>query len=248
MPDCAGRLRAVLARIREAERRFQRPPGAVALVAVSKGQPAALIAAAAGAGQHQFGESYLQEALEKMNKLEDLEVDWHFIGPVQTNKTRRIAERFAWVHSVDRLKIAQRLSEQRPAGLPPLNICLQVNISAEPGKHGLTSATLEPVAQAVAGLPGVRLRGLMAIPAPSAELAEQRRPFARLRELQERLNGRGFALDTLSMGMSADLEAAIAEGATLVRVGTAIFGPRPLKEDGLPEEPAFEPPRHRRHS
>jgi len=226
MANPAAGVNAVLARIRAAERRFQRPPGAVTLVAVSKKQPATAIAAAAAAGQRHFGESYLQEALEKMQTLAHLPLTWHFIGPIQSNKTRRLAEQFAWAHSVDRLKIAQRLSEQRPADLPPLNICLQVNISSEASKSGLAVADLAGVAQTVAQLPRLRLRGLMAVPVSSSGLVEQRRPFAQLRRLQEALCTQGLALDTLSMGMSADLEAAIAEGATLVRVGEAIFGPR----------------------
>ena len=227
MPSPAENLNAVLARIREAEHRAQRPPGSVTLLAVSKGQPAALIAAVAAARQHCFGESYLQEALDKMAALRELGLEWHFIGPVQANKTRGIAEHFSWVHSVDRWKIAQRLSEQRPTPLPPLNVCLQVNISQESSKHGLSMTELLPLARMVAGLPRLCLRGLMAIPAPSTGFAAQRRPFARLRELQEELIASGIPLDTLSMGMSDDLEAAIVEGATLVRVGTAIFGPRP---------------------
>ncbi len=222
----AENLTAVLARVREAERLFQRLPGSVTLLAVSKTESPALIAAVAAAGQRYFGESYLQEALAKMAALHDLDLDWHFIGPVQANKTRGIAEHFSWVHSVDRLKIAQRLNEQRPTWLPPLNICLQVNLSEEPSKHGLSIAELRPVARAVASLPRLCLRGLMTMPAPATGFAAQRRPFARLRELQEELVAGGMALDTLSMGMSTDLEAAIAAGATLVRVGTAIFGPR----------------------
>lgn len=226
MVDPIERLNAVLSRINEAERRCQRLPGSVTLLAVSKTKPAHAIAMVAAAGQRHFGENYLQEALAKIEALKALNLDWHFIGPIQSNKTRRIAENFNWVHSVERLKIAQRLSEQRPANLPLLNICLQVNISEEVSKHGLSIAELDKVAHAVASLPRLRLRGLMAIPAPSSEFAAQRAPYARLRELQEKLVARGIPLDTLSMGMSDDLEAAIAEGATLVRVGTAIFGPR----------------------
>lgn len=225
--DYAARLHAVLDRIRAAEQRFQRPPGAVRLLAVGKTQPAAAIAALAAAGQRDFGENYFQEALDKMAELATLDLEWHFIGPMQANKTRGIAEHFAWVHSVDRLKIAERLSAQRPDHLPPLNVCLQVNIDREPTKHGLDEADLAEVARAVATLPRLRLRGLMAIPAPATEFAAQRRSFARLRELRERLAGAGLMLDTLSAGMSDDLEAAIAEGATLVRIGTALFGPRP---------------------
>lgn len=225
--DYAARLHAVLSRIRAAEQRFQRPPGAVRLLAVGKTQPAAAIAALAAAGQRDFGENYFQEALDKMTELATLELEWHFIGPMQANKTRGIAEHFAWVHSVDRLKIAERLSAQRPDHLPPLNVCLQVNIDREPTKHGLDEAELAEVAHAVATLPRLRLRGLMAIPAPAAEFTAQRRPFAQLRKLRERLADAGLVLDTLSAGMSDDLEAAIAEGATLVRIGTALFGSRP---------------------
>ena len=226
MSDPAAGVRAVLDRIRQAEQRFRRPQGSVSLLAVSKGQPAAAVAAAAAAGQRLFGESYLQEAFGKMLALAPLALEWHFIGPVQSNKTRGIAERFAWVHSVDRLRIARRLSEQRPAALPPLNICLQVNVSGEVSKSGLHPDEVADIARQVAALPGLRLRGLMTIPAPGGDFAAQREPFARLRRLQERLIGEGLALDTLSMGMTDDLEAAIAEGATLVRIGTAIFGPR----------------------
>lgn len=225
--DFVVRLEAVLARIRAAEVRFGRPSGAVGLVAVSKTRPAADIAAVAAAGQRRFGENYWQEAADKLPALAAFDLEWHFIGPLQANKTRSIAEQFAWVHSVDRLKIAERLSEQRPSALPPLNVCLQVNVSGEPSKHGLDEGALPAIAHAVAALPGLRLRGLMAIPAPATDFAEQRRPFARLRELQNSLIGAELALDTLSMGMSDDLEAAIAEGSTLVRVGTAIFGLRP---------------------
>lgn len=224
--DFAARLHAVLARIRAAEQRFQRPPGSVRLLAASKTQSPAAIAAIAAAGQTCFGENYVQEALDKMVELATLDLEWHFIGPIQANKTRGIAEHFAWVHGVDRLKIAERLSAQRPDHLPPLNVCLQVNIDREPTKHGLDESAVAEVARAVAALPRLRLRGLMAIPAPAADFAAQRRPLARLRELWERLNAGGLALDTLSMGMTDDLEAAIAEGATLVRVGTALFGPR----------------------
>lgn len=222
--DFAARFQTVLARIRAAERQFQRPPGSVELLAVSKTQPASAVAALAALGQRHFGENYLQEALDKMAELAALDLEWHFIGPIQANKTRSIAEHFAWVHSVDRLKIAERLNAQRPDDLPPLNVCLEVNIDREPSKHGFDERELADIAQAVAALPRLRLRGLMAIPAPTADFTAQRLPFARLREWQERLQMAG--LDTLSMGMSDDLEAAIAEGATLVRIGTALFGPR----------------------
>jgi len=224
--DFVVRRQSLLARIRAAEQRHHRPSGSVQLLAVSKTQPVAAIAALAAAGQTAFGENYAQEALDKIAALATLGLEWHFIGPLQANKTRAVAERFAWVHSVDRLKIAERLSVQRPIELPPLNICLQVNIDREPAKHGLDPGGVATVAQAVTDLPRLRLRGLMAIPAPVADFAAQRRPLARLRELQESLNSAGLALDTLSMGMSDDLEAAIAEGATWVRIGTALFGPR----------------------
>ncbi|HCB12307.1 MAG TPA: YggS family pyridoxal phosphate-dependent enzyme [Gammaproteobacteria bacterium] len=224
--DFANRWQTVLTRIRDTEQRFQRPPDSVQLLAVSKTHPATAIAALAAAGQRRFGENYLQEALDKMAELKALNLEWHFIGPIQANKTRSIAEHFSWVHSVDRLKIAERLNAQRPAALPPLNICLEVNIDREPSKHGLDESQITEVAQAAAALPRLRLRGLMAIPAPASDFERQRQPFARLRELRDRLNAAGLALDTLSIGMSDDLEAAIAEGATLVRIGTALFGPR----------------------
>ena len=222
--DFAARFQTVLARIRAAERQFQRSPGSVGLLAVSKTHPASAVATLAALGQRHFGENYLQEALDKIADLAALDLEWHFIGPIQANKTRSIAEHFAWVHSLDRLKIAERLNAQRPDDLPPLNVCLEVNIDREPSKHGFDERELADIAQAVAALPRLRLRGLMAIPAPAADFAAQRLPFARLRDWQERLQMAG--LDTLSMGMSDDLEAAIAEGATLVRIGTALFGPR----------------------
>lgn len=224
--DCANRLGIVQERIRNAEQRFQRPLGATRLLAVSKTWPASAVAALAAVGQSCFGENYVQEAVVKQAELTTLNLEWHFIGPIQTNKTRAIAEHFAWVHSVDRLKIAERLSAQRPPGLGPLNICLQVNLDHEATKHGCDPAETADLAAAIAQLPGLRLRGLMAIPAPQPDFAEQRRAFAQLRQLGESLRAAGLALDTLSMGMSADLEAAIAEGATLVRIGTALFGSR----------------------
>lgn len=230
LDNLSARLAAVNDAIRTAAARHGRPAGAVTLLAVSKTQPAQAIRAAAAAGQYRFGENYLQEALAKMADLADLDLEWHFIGPLQSNKTRPVAEHFAWVHSVDRLKLAERLSAQRPAGLPPLNVCLQVNISAETSKSGCTPEELPALARAVAALPGLKLRGLMAIPAPAEGLEAQRLPLRRLREALEQLNAEGLGLDTLSMGMSDDLEAAIAEGATLVRVGSAIFGARPAKQ------------------
>ncbi len=202
------------------------PHSPVTLVAVSKTRPAGELREAFEAGVSEFGESYLNEALEKVEALADLPITWHFIGPIQSNKTRPIAAHFDWVHSVDREKIARRLDEQRPEELPPLNICLQVNISGEESKSGVTPGQLPALAAAVAQLPRLRLRGLMAIPARSPDPAVQRRAFARLRELYEALRQQYPQLDTLSMGMSGDYESAILEGSTLVRVGTAIFGRR----------------------
>jgi pyridoxal phosphate enzyme (YggS family) len=198
------------------------------LLAVSKLHPAQAVREALAAGQSAFGENYVQEALDKMAALADLRaaIEWHLIGPLQSNKTRAVAEAFDWVHSVDRLKIAQRLSDQRPAHLPPLNICLQINISGEASKSGLSPAEVSEIAPAVAALPRLRLRGLMSIPEPLHGPEAQRAPHRALRRLQDDLNRQGLALDTLSMGMSDDLEAAIAEGSTMVRVGTAVFGPR----------------------
>ncbi|CAH1082262.1 YggS family pyridoxal phosphate-dependent enzyme [Candidatus Nitrotoga sp. 1052] len=198
----------------------------IELLAVSKGFSAVAVREAYQAGQRAFGESYIQEALDKIELLRDLPLQWHFIGPVQSNKTRAIATHFAWVHSVDRLKIAERLSAQRPASLPPLNVCIQVNVSGEDSKSGVAPGGLVELAQAVACLPQLKLRGLMAIPAPAEGLEAQRIPFAKLRELMQQINTQGLALDTLSMGMSHDFSAAILEGATIVRVGTAIFGER----------------------
>jgi len=229
LDNLPARLAAIRNTIQAAAAHHGRASDTVTLLAVSKTQPAQAIRAAAQAGQRLFGENYLQEALGKMADLADLDLEWHFIGPLQSNKTRPVAEYFAWVHSVDRLKLAERLSAQRPEGLPPLNVCLQVNISAEASKSGCTLEDLPALARAVASLPHLRLRGLMAIPAPAEGLEAQRLPFRRLREALERLNAEGLNLDTLSMGMSDDLEAAIAEGATLVRIGSAIFGARPSK-------------------
>ncbi|MEM9403667.1 MAG: YggS family pyridoxal phosphate-dependent enzyme [Pseudomonadota bacterium] len=199
---------------------------AVTLLAVSKRKPASAVRLLAEAGQRDFGENQLQEALVKQAELTDLDLTWHFIGSVQSNKTRAIAEHFDWVHAVDRLKIAQRLSDQRPAELGALNICLQVNIDDEGSKSGLPPDDLPALANACAALPGLRLRGLMCLPAIRDDELEQRAPFARLRELSEALNANGHTFDTLSMGMSGDYPAAIAEGATIVRIGTALFGAR----------------------
>jgi pyridoxal phosphate enzyme (YggS family) len=211
--------------MRWAEQAAGRPEGSARLIAVSKAQPVEAVVAAYRQGQREFGESYLQEALSKQDRLAHFDIGWHFIGPIQSNKTRPIAARFAWVHGIDRLKIAERLDEQRPAGLPPLNVCIQVNVSGEASKSGVAPGELPALAAEVAGLPRLRLRGLMAVPAPASELAAQRAPFRALREALASLAE--YGLDTLSMGMSDDLEAAVLEGATWVRIGTALFGSRP---------------------
>jgi pyridoxal phosphate enzyme (YggS family) len=232
----AANLQAVHLQIARAASEAGRAPDAIRLLAVSKTFDADAVLQAWRAGQLAFGESYLQEALAKIAAVDAaialagktaLAAEWHFIGPVQSNKTRPIAENFAWVHSVEREKIARRLSEQRPAHLPPLNLCLQINISGEASKSGAAFEEAEDIAKAIAALPHIRLRGLMAIPAPSDDPARQRAAYRPLRELFARLNAQGMALDTLSMGMSDDLAAAVAEGATMVRIGSAIFGSRP---------------------
>ena len=223
MSTIADNIGLVSQRIRAAAQAVQRDESSVHLLAVSKTKPAQAVREAYAAGMRDFGENYLQEALGKQAELTDLPLSWHFIGPIQSNKTRAIAENFAWVHSVDRLKIAQRLSEQRPADLPPLNICIQVNVSGEASKSGCTPADLPALANAISALPRLKLRGLMAIPEPTEDRAAQDAAFATVRELQARLN---LPLDTLSMGMSHDLESAIAQGATWVRIGTALFGAR----------------------
>jgi hypothetical protein len=233
MTTIASNLQAVRNAIAKAVALAGRTPDDTVLLAVSKTFPPAAIRKAYHAGQTCFAESYLQEAVEKIAALHDLPIEWHFIGPVQSNKTRAIAENFAWVHSVDRWKIAERLSAQRPQNLPPLNVCLQVNVSGENSKGGVTPDEVADLAQAISKLPRIRLRGLMAIPAPSDDVAAQRPPFAQLRELRDQLNRQGLALDTLSMGMSHDFAAAIAEGATMVRVGSAIFGQRKYPQDEL---------------
>jgi pyridoxal phosphate enzyme (YggS family) len=228
MTTIGANLQAVRARIARAALAAGRDPESVVLVAVSKTWPAARIAEAYACGQRAFGENQVQEAVEKIGALAHLAgLEWHFIGPIQSNKTRPIAEHFQWVHSIEREKIAARLDAARPAHLPPLNVCIQVNVSGEASKSGVEPGGEAGLARFIDGLPRLRLRGLMAIPAPAADVAQQRRGFALLRKIKERLVASGHALDTLSMGMSDDLEAAVIEGATLVRVGTAVFGPRP---------------------
>lgn len=222
-----ARLARVRERIRRAEQASGRRPGSVALLAAGKAQPVDAVRALAGMGQRIFGENYVQEALERMDALADLDVEWHFIGALQSNKTRAVAARFAWVHTVDRLRIARRLNDQRPRALGPLNVCIEVNVDRESAKSGVAPEQVAELAREVAALPRLRLRGLMAIPAAREGERAQREPFRRLRELRDQVSESGIVLDTLSMGMSADLEAAIAEGATIVRIGTALFGPRP---------------------
>jgi PLP dependent protein len=228
MLPIAHNLVAVRTRIAQAAQAAQRDPASIRLLAVSKTFPADDVRAAFGAGQRAFGENYVQEALAKIEALADLrsEIEWHFIGPLQSNKTRPVAEHFDWVHSVDRLKIAQRLAEQRPANLAPLNVCLQVNVSGEASKSGVTPAETRALAREIAALPRLALRGLMSIPEPNEDVDAQRAAHRTLRQLFDTLRAEGLALDTLSMGMSADLEAAVLEGATIVRIGTAIFGAR----------------------
>ncbi|CAG2151751.1 hypothetical protein D3C81_1133480 [compost metagenome] len=228
MSVIAANLQAVLNDIAAAAQQAGRDPSGVTLLAVSKTVAPAIVRAAFQAGQAAFGENYVQEGLDKIAALADLRdrITWHFIGPLQSNKTRPVAEHFDWVHAIDRLKIAERLSAQRPAGMAPLQVCIQVNISDEASKSGVAPAEVLPLAQAIAALPNLRLRGLMAIPAPADDPDAQRRPFAALRGLLDQLRQSGLHVDTLSMGMSADMGAAIAEGATLVRIGTAIFGAR----------------------
>jgi len=226
-------LQLVQHRIANSAQAAGRDPASITLLAVSKTFDVQAVLAAAQAGQRAFGENYVQEAIDKIATTRDmrahnpdLQLEWHFIGPIQSNKTRQIAEHFDWVHSVDRLKIAQRLSEQRPAEMPPLQICLQVNVSGEATKSGLEPDELLELARAVVLLPNIRLRGLMAIPEPTEDVQQQRAAFAKLQLMQNDLQAVGIQTDTLSMGMSADMAAAIAEGATIVRIGTAIFGVR----------------------
>jgi hypothetical protein len=226
MATITANLQAVRARIERAAQAVGRRTGDIALVAVSKTFPAEYIAQAHAAGQRAFGENYVREGVEKITNLGNLPIEWHFIGPIQSNKTSAIAAHFQWVHSVARERVAQRLDATRPEGLHPLNVCIQVNVSGEASKSGISPGEEIGLAEAIARLPRLRLRGLMAIPEPTPDIMLQHRRFALLRELKEQLVARGHALDTLSMGMSDDLEAAIAEGATMVRVGTAIFGKR----------------------
>lgn len=228
--DITTRLQQVVRRVRDAEKRFGRESGCVQILPVSKTRPPSDIARVAEAGFSDFGESYLQEAQEKITTLAGMGLHWHFIGPIQSNKTQTIANLFHWVHSVDREKIARRLNDQRPENLPPLDICLQVNISGEKSKSGIHLSELSGLASKIIKFPHIRLRGLMAIPAPNTDFEQQRHAFKAVHEafnsLNTKLSHTGTVLDTLSMGMSNDLEAAIAEGSTLVRIGTDIFGPR----------------------
>ncbi|MBD3670273.1 MAG: YggS family pyridoxal phosphate-dependent enzyme [Gammaproteobacteria bacterium] len=222
----AENLEQVRQRLAQAQREYGRDAESVRLLAVSKTKPVQALQTAIDSGQRAFGENYLQEALDKIEYFAGTELEWHFIGPIQSNKTRAIAEHFDWVHSVDRLKIARRLSEQRPPGCAPLNLCIQVNVDDESSKSGCRLEALPELVAAINELPNIRLRGLMAIPRPSDTESEQRKPFRQLAEALAQLRQSGYELDTLSMGMSADLEAAVAEGSTLVRIGTDIFGAR----------------------
>ena len=226
MSAIADNLQAVQARIAKAAAAAGRSPESVRLLAVSKTWPLASVIEAADAGQRAFGENYVQEGIDKIAAISGRNLEWHFIGPLQSNKSKPVAEAFDWVHSIDRLKIAERLSAQRPAYLTPLQICVQVNVSGETSKSGCTPDEALPLCRAVAALPGLNLRGLMAIPEPSDDPLAQRAPFRQLRQIYDHIRAAGLPLDTLSMGMSHDLEAAVAEGATIVRIGTAIFGER----------------------
>ncbi|RZI86480.1 MAG: YggS family pyridoxal phosphate-dependent enzyme [Rubrivivax sp.] len=228
MATIASKLQLVQSRIKQACSKVDRSPAEVTLLAVSKTFPAAAVREAHQAGQRRFGENYVQEALDKMTELADLraELEWHLIGPLQSNKTRAVAEHFDWVHTVDRLKVAQRLSEQRPAALPPLQVCVQVNTSGEASKSGVAPDEALALARAVAQLPRLNLRGVMALPAPSDDATIQAQSLKKVRELFDVLRAHGLTLDTLSMGMSADLEVAVEQGTTMVRIGAAIFGQR----------------------
>ena len=222
----AQNIKSIKSQIHDAEKKYARLLGSVQLLAVSKTRPKEDIYAAFTENQQHFGESYLQDALSKIEDVSEPSIEWHFIGPIQSNKTRQIAENFHWVHTIDRLKIAQRLSEQRNSTQKPLNVCIQVNVSGEESKSGVTPEETLSLAKQVSDLPNIQLRGLMTIPASSDDFEQQRKPFRLLRELKDEVQSQGIELDTLSMGMSNDMEAAIAEGSTMVRIGTAIFGAR----------------------
>lgn len=230
MTSITQNLQAVQHAIAQAARAAERDPQEIKLLAVSKSFPTSAILEAHEAGQRLFGENYVQESLPKIEALSDLPIQWHFIGPIQSNKTRAIARNFSWVHSVDNLKIAERLSAQRPDNLPPLNVCIQINTSGELSKSGVGMGQVAGLARAIAQLPRIKLRGLMSIPAFAANLEMQRIPFSQLREIKDSLNTLGLTLDTLSMGMTHDLHAAVLEGSTMVRVGTGIFGERHFKD------------------
>ncbi len=226
MNTIATRLDDVRQRIHDAATKYGRPDSSIQLLAVSKTRPAGDIRSALETGQHRFGESYLQEAIEKIQQLSDTQAEWHFIGRIQSNKTKIIAEHFDWVHGLCSFKHARRLNDQRPQRLPPLKVCLQINLSNEGSKAGIAPEEAAELAGLIHELPRLHLKGLMTLPAPAETVVQQRQPFQTLRELRDRIKTDALPLDTLSMGMSGDLEAAIAEGATIVRVGTAIFGPR----------------------
>ncbi len=226
MSDIAQRYQNILANIKQYELKYNRDPGSVNLVAVSKTKPAGMIRELADLGQRAFGENYLQESRQKQHELRDLDLEWHFIGHIQSNKTKDIAENFSWAHGVDRIKIARRLSDQRPAELAPINICLQVNLEGEISKSGVSPDEVVNIANEISTLPNIKLRGLMAIPAPDKPHDQQRQVFSVMKALLDELNAQTRAYDVLSMGMTDDMEAAIAEGATHIRIGTALFGPR----------------------
>lgn len=226
MNTISANLNQLQQKIRAAEIHYGRPPNSVQLIAVSKTQSIERIQQAITAGQRAFGENYLQEAIPKITALVDETLEWHFIGAIQTNKTKPIAEHFTWAHSIDRLKIAEHLNQHRPTNLPPLNICIQVNLDNEPNKAGISLTELSTLAHNINKLPRLKLRGLMTIPEHRSDFADQRQPFQKLHLALQQLQTEGLTLDTLSMGMSDDYEAAIAEGATIIRIGTSIFGPR----------------------
>ena len=226
MSDIEQRYQRILAKIKQSELNYHRKSGSVNLIAVSKTKPAAMIAQMADLGQRSFGENYLQEALEKQDVLKELKLEWHFIGHIQSNKTRDIAENFSWAHGVDRVKIARRLSDQRPAHLAPINICIQVNLESEPSKSGVKPEDVINLAQEISSFENIKLRGLMAIPSPNNPFDQQRQLFSTMKVLLNELNATNTTYDVLSMGMTDDMDAAIAEGATHIRIGTALFGAR----------------------